>query len=53
MNYLWAGYGLTWLALAVYAWRLERRGRAAETEMSRRRPSTADDGPTDGDDPTR
>ncbi len=25
MTYLWAGYLITWLALAGYAWRLGRR----------------------------
>lgn len=25
MTYLWAGYGITWLAVAWFAWRLERR----------------------------
>lgn len=25
MSYLWAGYAITWLAVAWFAWRLERR----------------------------
>lgn len=30
MSYLWAGYAITWLAVAWFAWRLERRaGRVA------------------------
>lgn len=37
MSYLWAGYGLTWAALVLYAWRLERRRRDAERELSLQR----------------
>jgi CcmD family protein len=48
VSYLWAGYGLTWLVLAAYAWRLERRRRTAETELSHHRASTGDDA-ADGD----
>jgi CcmD family protein len=30
VSYLWAGYVITWLAVAWFAWRLERRaGRVA------------------------
>lgn len=30
MSYLWAGYAITWLAVAWFTWRLERRaGRVA------------------------
>lgn len=42
MSFLWAGFGLTWLALAVYAWRLERRREAAERELAHHRPSAGD-----------
>ena len=33
MSYVWAGYGVTWVALAVYSVHLVRRGR----ELSRSR----------------
>lgn len=29
MTYLWVGYVLTWVAVALYAWRLEARARNA------------------------
>lgn len=33
MSYLWAGYLITWAALAAYAWRLGRRSRRAEKRL--------------------
>lgn len=42
MSYLWAGYLLTWGAVAWYAWRLERRLRDAERRLER----LTDDEPT-------
>lgn len=35
MTYLWAGYVLTWVAVAGYAWRLERRLDDAEGRLAR------------------
>lgn len=35
-GFLVAGYAVTWAALAWYAWRLERRWRAARRALERR-----------------
>ena len=33
MTFLWTGYLITWIALAVYVWRLERRVDGAERHL--------------------
>lgn len=33
MTYLWAGYLITWIAVAGYAWRLGRRVEDAERQL--------------------
>lgn len=33
MTYLWAGYLITWLALAGYVWRLGRRASDADERL--------------------
>lgn len=47
MSYLWIGYALTWLALALYAWGLERRRRDAERELSLQREPSGESPPRD------
>ena len=42
MSYLWAGYLLTWGAIAWYAWRLEGRVSDAERQLERLAPERED-----------
>jgi uncharacterized membrane protein YciS (DUF1049 family) len=35
MGYLWAGYALTWVAMAWFAWRLESRARDAARRLKK------------------
>lgn len=35
MGYLWAGYVLTWVAMAWFAWRLESRARDAARRLQK------------------
>lgn len=41
MTYLWAGYLLTWIAVAWYAWRLEGRIGRAERRLEQLTPEDA------------
>jgi hypothetical protein len=34
VSYLWAGYLLTWIVVAVYAWRLEGRRSDEERQLA-------------------
>lgn len=43
MSYLWAGYAITWLAVAWFAWRLERRADRVGRHLR-----ALDDGPGEG-----
>lgn len=47
MSYLWIGYVLTWLALVLYAWGLERRRHDAERELSLQREPSGERSPRD------
>ncbi len=38
MSYVWAGYALTWIAMAWFVWRLERRARDAARRLQRTGP---------------
>ena len=51
MTYLWAGYIVTWIAVAGYAWRLGRRVAEAERELLEVEERTRAAPPSDGHPP--
>lgn len=51
MSYLWAGYLLTWIAVGLYAWRLEGRRSDEERRLAFVRDAGRDGEPPGTDEP--